>query len=246
MAIPDSAFRYVPELKGKLVQPEDSKMRLSMADFDNIDEKARKDGRPKPWRLTHEECNANRMATLKGRMDQDLWVFGYGTLIWDPSINITELRRGRASGYRRHFCLSQTFDRGSPEHPGLMLGLDAGGPDDFCDAIAMLIPAERVDTESDYLWRREMIAGSYVPTFLSTDTPQGQIQALAFCVDRSNSRYVNIAMPDAARMIAAASGTAGTNTAYLENLVADLNAVGLQDADKQHLLNEVHKAGSQR
>ena len=110
----------------------------------------------------------------------------------------------------------------------------------------MLIPAEHVDTESDYLWRREMIADDYAPTFLSSDTPQGQIQALAFCVDRRNTRYVNMTMPDAARMIAAASGAAGTNTAYLEHLVSDLNAVGLQDADMQRLLDEVHKAGSQR
>ena len=243
MTIPDTAFRYAPELKDKLIQPEDSRMRLSMADFDTIDKKARELGRPAPWRLTHEERNANRKATLAGRMDQDLWVFGYGSLIWDPSINTTELRRARTSGYRRRFCLSQTFDRGSPEHPGLMLGLDAGDADAFCDAIAMLIPAEHVDTESDYLWRREMIAGSYVPTFLTTATPQGEIEALAFCVDRGNPRYVNMAVPDAARMIAAASGAAGTNTAYLENLVSDLNAVGLHDKDMEHLLDEVHKAG---
>ena len=76
MTILDKAFRYVPELKGKLIQPEDSKMRLSMADFNTIDEKAHKLGRPKPWRLTHEEREANRKATLAGRMDRDLWVFG--------------------------------------------------------------------------------------------------------------------------------------------------------------------------
>jgi len=106
-----------------------------------------------------------------------------------------------------------------------------------------LSPADHVDTESDYLWRREMIAGSYVPTFLTTDTPQGRIQALAFCVDRGNPRYVHMAVPEAASMIAAASGAAGTNTAYLENLVSDLNAVGLHDANMQRLLTEVHKAG---
>lgn len=242
MTIFDTAYRYVPELKGKLIQPEDTRMRLSMADFDTIDKKARELGRPAPWRLTHEERNANRKATLAGRMDQDLWVFGYGSLIWDPSINTTELRRARTSGYCRRFCLSQTFDRGSPEHPGLMLGLDLGTEGAFCDAIAMLIPAAHVDSESDYLWRREMIAGSYVPTFLAADTPQGEIQALAFCVDRSNPRYVDMSVPDAARVIASASGAAGTNTAYLENLVSDLDAIGLCDTDMQHLLDEVHDA----
>ena len=72
----------------------------------------------------------------------------------------------------------------------------------------MLIPAEHVDSESDYLWRREKMVGSYDPTFLTTDTPQGEIQALAFCVDRTNPRYVDMAVPDAARVIAAASGAA--------------------------------------
>ncbi len=85
MTIPDSAFRYLPDLLGKVIQPEDSKMRLSMDDLHTFDKNARKQGRPKPWRLSDEDRESNRKKTLEGNMDKDLWVLAYGSLIWDPS-----------------------------------------------------------------------------------------------------------------------------------------------------------------
>jgi cation transport protein ChaC len=242
MTIPDSAFRYLPDLLGKVIQPEDSKMRLSMDDLHTFDKNARKQGRPKPWRLSDEDRESNRKKTLEGHEGKDLWVLAYGSLIWDPSLNTTELRQARVPGRRRHFCYTQTFGRGSPEHPGLTLALDVTKADEHCDAIAMLIPADRVEIETTFLWRREMIAGSYIPKFLNTETPQGDVQSLAFVVDPGNPRYVDLSVEDAACQIAAARGPVGTNTAYLENLVANLNAVGLNDPAMDRLLAAVHEA----
>ena len=230
-------------MKHKFIQPEESRLRLSQADLRQIDEIARKQGRPKPWRLTGRAREASRKETLAGRMDQDLWVLAYGSLIWDPCINMTELRRARVTGHRRHFCLTQTFDRGSPEHPGLMLALDSGNTEAYCDAFVMRIPADQIDTETTYLWRREMFAGTYIPTFLTSETPQGEVESLVFVVDHDNPRCVDLPLADAARQIASASGSAGTNVEYLENLVADLESVGLRDPQTEKLLDMVYAVG---
>ena len=239
MPIPDAAFADTPELKSRIIQPEDSRMRLSVADLDKVDDLARSQGREYPWRLSNEALEASRQETMAGRENKDLWVFGYGSLIWDPGLEAVELRRARTSGYRRRFCLTQTYDRGSMQHPGLMLALDRGDAQDRCDAIVMRIPAEAADTESGYLWRREMIAGSYTPGFIDCETTGGSVEAIAFLVSRDLPRYVDWPLERQAKQIAGASGAAGTNAAYLENLVTDLQAVGIQDRDMEQLLRLV-------
>jgi cation transport protein ChaC len=128
MPIPDMAFSDVPELRGKVTHPENSRMRLSVSKLEKVDDLARSQGRIFPWRLSNEELEAGRQETLTGRLGRDLWVFGYGSLIWDPGLNVVELRRACVMGYRRQFCLTQTFDRGSIDHPGLMLAWISASP----------------------------------------------------------------------------------------------------------------------
>jgi len=240
MSIPDTAFADVPALKDRVTQPEDSRMRLSVADLGRVDDLARSQGRTYPWRLSDDDLENGRRDFLADRMNQDLWVMGYGSLIWDPGINTVEIRRARVTGYHRRFCITQTYDRGSMQHPGLMLALDKGGADALCDAVVMRILADQADTESGYVWRREMIAGSYTPAFVTCATDQGEVDGLVFLIDPSLPRYVDWPLEKQAAQIASASGAAGTNTAYLENLVADLNAVGIHDAEMEKLLQLVH------
>lgn len=243
MPIPPSAFADVPEMQTLVTQPEDCHLRLSVEDLDKVDDLARSQGREYPWRLSNGALEESQRETLAGREGQDLWIFGYGSLIWDPGINAVEIRRARTRGYRRRFCMTQTFDRGSPEHPGLMLALDEADPQHHCDALVMRLPAETADQEAGFVWRREMLVGSYTPKFITCQTATGPVDALAFLVKRDLPRFVDWPLGRQADQIAHASGTVGTNTAYLENLVSKLDAVGIHDADMDALLKLVRAAG---
>lgn len=124
--------------------------------------------------------------------------------------------------------------RGSHERPGLMAALDEGGQ---CDGLVFRIPAQLVDLETEFMWRREMFSGSYRPVFLEVATPQGAVDALVFVMDQSNHRYMPELTADmAARMIAVAEGGLGSNFAYLDSLVQHLDDLDIKDA----AINKLH------
>ena len=111
--------------------------------------------------ISHEEREASRQAFLAGRRkNQSLWVFGYGSLMWNPAIHVVQTARSTLFGYHRAFCLHLVIGRGSPKKPGLMLGLDAGGS---CVGLAHRIAPEHVESETEILWLREMVGTGYVP-----------------------------------------------------------------------------------
>ena len=97
--------------------------------------------------------------------DQDVWVFGYGSLMWNPAFHHVELRPARLHGWHRSFCLWNTFGRGSPEKPGLMLALQPGGA---CAGVALRIAADAVPSELGVLWNREMLTGAYLPRWVGS------------------------------------------------------------------------------
>ena len=101
--------------------------------------------------LSDAELEASRRATLARAPSDDIWVFGYGSLIWNPAFHFVERRLGTIHGWHRRFCLWTTLGRGSPDCPGLMLGLDRGGS---CRGIVLRIAPEDVEVELDVLWRR--------------------------------------------------------------------------------------------
>ena len=209
-------------------------MRLSDQRFAELDAQAEAEGWPPDWRMEHEAREANRHAVLSGRLGQDLWVFAYGSLIWDPAVQVVEYRPGTLAGWRRRFCLRIEGARATRERPGLMAALDEGG---HCDGVAFRIPAALVDRESDYMWRREMFAGAYRPVFQEIATAQGSVEALVFVVEQSNRRYApEISQDDAARMIASAEGDYGPNFDYLDLLVRNLDELGIKD-DAMHQLH---------
>jgi len=226
MLLPPEAFLHVPALAGNVVEPEKSFFRRSrdwLADLDRI---ARESGYPPNWRLSDAEREATRAAVL-ARRGGDLWVFAYGSLMWDPGIHIVEIRTAALSGFHRSFCLKSQMGRGSPENPALMAALDGGGA---CNGLALRIPAEHVDRETEILWQREMLAGSYVPTFVAVETPQGGIEeAVTFVINRQSNRYVQLDMEETARLIATGCGVRGTCLEYLENLAERLELLGLED-----------------
>ena len=131
--------------------------------------------------------------------DHDLWVFGYGSLMWRPGFAYAEARHARLTGWRRCFCIYSVHHRGTPARPGLVLGLDRGGA---CEGIAFRIPAPDVAATLHYLREREQVVSVYrealVPlTLVSTGRPE--VTALAFLVERAHQgdgRYRAQARPD--------------------------------------------------
>jgi glutathione-specific gamma-glutamylcyclotransferase len=240
MLLPPEAFLHVPELADKVIAPERSFFRRSrsgdwLAELDLV---ARANGYPENWRLSDEEREATRAGVL-ARNGKDLWVFAYGSLMWDPGIHIVEIRTATVAGFHRSFCLKSQFGRGSRDKPALMAALDCGGA---CQGLVLRIPAQHVDRETQILWRREMLAGSYVPTFVPVETPQGVIEeAVAFVINRQCDRYVQLGLDETARLIATGAGFRGTCLEYLENLAERLELLGLEDRVIRELRQRVRR-----
>ncbi len=173
------------------------------------------------------------------RAGGDAWVFGYGSLMWNPAIRYAESRIATLHGFHRRFCLWSPVGRGSAAHPGLVLGLARGGS---CKGVAYRIEGRHVDEEFSVLWRREMISDGYIPRWVSLHTAEGALSALTFTINRTCPRYAG-RLPDeeAARAIAEASGALGSNTEYLLSTVDHLDALGIPDrrlhALKRHLVD---------
>lgn len=226
-------FRHTPALLGKVTPPDTSEMRFGQDRFAELEEQAATEGWPADWRMEHDAREANRRQVLSGRLDRDLWVFGYGSLIWDPAVEVAEYRYASLPGWRRRFCMKIEGGRGSFDRPGLMAALDEGG---HCDGVVLRIPGKLVDRETEFMWRREMFAGTYRPAFFDVTTPQGAVEALVFLMDRDNRRYApDIDEVEAARMIAVAEGRLGPNFDYLDSLVRHLEELGIEDADMRRL-----------
>jgi glutathione-specific gamma-glutamylcyclotransferase len=242
MLLPAEAFVHVPELVGLITPPENSRWRMSHETIAAWDEFARSMGMPETWRWTHDERETRRLAALAGRFGGDLWVFAYGGVMWDPGFHAVEIRRARVPGWHRNFSLSVEIGRGTPEHPCLQGGLGVGG---VCDGLAFRIPAAAADRETEILCMRELIGDGYAARFLPAETPQGPIEALAFTSDTASRRYVQLGEAETARIIATASGHAGTNREYLYGIIDKLRQLGISDPATERLARLcAHIAGS--
>ena len=120
MPFPHHVFRHTPALRGLITPPDESELRFGLDRFAELDIQAEKEGWPPGWRMEHDAREANRLGVLEGRMVQDLWVFAYGSLIWDPAVQVEEYRYGTLPGWRRSFCMRLEGGRGSFARPGLM------------------------------------------------------------------------------------------------------------------------------
>lgn len=231
----DDPFAHHPGLRGRIVDPMTSFFRtFQPSDFDAAMEAA---GRPADWRYSDAEREARRQAVLAGRLDADIWVFAYGSLMWDPAFVYAEVRRGRIEGYARRFCLSETYARGTPDAPGLMAGLDHG-PD--CEGLVFRIGAEVADRETEILWRREGLGSAYHPVFAPVTTAHGTVEALAFVADHASPViFPNLTREEQVKLIATGVGVLGSSREYLENIAAQMAALRIEDTDVTGLLEDV-------
>jgi glutathione-specific gamma-glutamylcyclotransferase len=169
---------------------------------------------------------------------QPVWVFAYGSLIWDPDLSYTEAEHALLRGYHRSFCLYSYDYRGTPARPGLVLGLDRGGS---CRGIALRLPRESLAEAIDYIWSREMSGRRvYDPRLLPVQTKGGIRSALAFTVLRTCPDYAGrLSLEEAARMILGGVGRRGPCREYFENTLRHLEQLGLADLPLQHLAKRI-------
>jgi cation transport protein ChaC len=213
-------------LRGKIKPAAESFFRD--LDIGVIDAHAAEAGFPSDWRTPCDERDADRRRRLEGRRDRDLWIFAYGSLMWDPSVEFDEVRHADCPGYERSFCLWDDGGRGSREEPGLMLAIDEG---DRCEGLAFRIPWEKLEHETFVLFRREMLLPVYRPVWLDLDTAAGPIEALGFVANREREDISpGIPLDQQAGMIARASGFLGDNFDYLSQLHERLEFLGVEDA----------------
>jgi cation transport protein ChaC len=158
---------------------------------------------------------------------QDVWLFGYGSLMWNPAMHYAESRPGVVRGWHRSYCLWAHMGRGTPEAPGLMLALDRGG-----SSVGMLFrfPAATARAELLLPWRREMFSGGYMARWVRVDTEDGPVRAATFVANHAFPRYAG-RLDEAviAAHLAVAAGSLGTCVEYLAHTLGVLRAHGQTD-----------------
>lgn len=230
------AFAHHPELQGRIIDPMQSFARsLHIPDLTN---RLRSQGLPVHW--IHDEAarEADRCATLAGRRGADLWVFAYGSLMWDPGFRFDALRRAHVPNYARRFILRDIYGgRGSPEAPGLMAALDHGPG---CDGLLFRIPAEAVEEETMILWRREKIGPAYTAAFVTARHDGGAVEALTFVADhRAELIAPDLTREEQIRCLATGEGFLGSSLDYLRNVCEQCGRLGIEDEEISTLLREV-------
>jgi len=181
--------------------------------------------------LTDAERAASLHAMLAARPEHGdgVWLFAYGSLIWNPTIHYRARRLARAIGWHRSFCLNVRAGRGTPQNPGLMLGLKSGGA---CTGAAFRIEEPLVEQELDLLWRREMVADGYVPRWVTIEDADGQEigAAIAFTINPDGPSYCgDLPEAEVVRRLATARGGLGTGAEYLFNTRDGLRGLGIRD-----------------
>jgi len=170
----------------------------------------------------------------------DLWVFGYGSLMWEPGFAWAERRLARLDGFRRSFCMRSIHHRGTPDEPGLVLALDAQR-DAACSGVAYAVPRETAEETLEYLRARELISSAYLETEQDLALQgAGRVRAVTYVVDPDHVQYCGgLDLDEQARIIARAIGGRGPNTEYLWNTAAHLAELGIEDAELSWLAAKV-------
>lgn len=187
----------------------------------------------KVW--TDEQLTNSFRATLGARptevdLDQGLWVFAYGSLIWNPLLNYDLKAEATIRGYSRRFCLKTVFGRGSPDNPGLVLALDAveNEQDIRTQGRAFHLKPETLEEDLFLLWRREMLAGSYKPLWIKGDVGGEPTWMISFAINRATPRYdVDQTHADTLHMLRNGSGLLGSSLEYFRDTLECFRQEGI-------------------
>jgi cation transport protein ChaC len=179
--------------------------------------------------LTDEEYEITVRDILAQAPPGDVWLFGYGSLLWKPAFEFVESRMATVRGWHRSFCIRVARFRGTRDLPGLMMALDRGGQ---CRGMVFRIRADRAEATLHALFRRELVVNppGTPPRWLTARTEGGPIRALGFVVDRRSPFYSGgLALEDVATVVSRAAGHWGSCAEYLHNTVSHLEALSIHD-----------------
>ena len=169
---------------------------------------------------------------------EDLWVFGYGSLMWNPGFDFVERVSARLIGLHRALCVYSFVHRGTPERPGLVLGLDRGG---MCRGIAFRVPAPLRKKTVASLRAREQVTTVYLETMRRVELEEEarrQVRALCFIVDRSHVQYAGrLTLAECVHHVRQGHGRSGANRDYVLETVQALEALGYRES-ALHLIAE--------
>jgi len=162
--------------------------------------------------------------------ESDLWVFGYGSLIWKPGFEYVDSALAWVHGYHRSLCIFSHVHRGTPERPGLVLGLDRGGS---CQGVAFRVAAQNRAATVAYLRERELVTSVYLEKTVRLRLADGgSVAALAYVVDRGHTQYAGrLPLDDMTRLVAEGVGMNGDNPAYVRNTYEHLLRLDIHDAE---------------
>lgn len=171
---------------------------------------------------------------LSGHPDgEDVFVFGYGSLMWNPAVECVQIETAKVYGWHRRFCLRLMFGRGSVAVPGAMLGLDRGGS---CCGVLLRISASHAFDELVLLWRREMSTFTYQARWVEAVFNGNRVRAITFVVDKSHQRYIgNLPIEQVAQMICTGHGVLGSCRHYFDETLRALIRLGITDVGMQKL-----------
>ncbi len=238
MASPADPFIHHPELRDRIIEP-------TQSFFRDFNARMVFQGYPElHWVLdlmySDSEREALRHQTLDGRQRQDLWVFAYGSLMWDPALEFSSVRRAFAPHHQRRFILKDIYGgRGTRETPGLMAALDVG---EGCEGFAYHIAGDRVDTETQILWRREMFGAAYTAAFVEIQIDGQTVDALTFVADHESDVICpQLTLDEQVRLICTGSGFLGTSHEYLKNILDQFKVLGIVDESSAALFQEVER-----
>ncbi len=167
---------------------------------------------------------------MRWSMDaDDLWVFGYGSLMWRPGFDFEERTLATVRGYRRALCVYSHVHRGTPDRPGLVLGLDRGGS---CKGVAFRVRAEASEATIAYLRAREQVTMVYRESHLGAALADGRrVRTLTYVVDRSHGQYAGALDPaELRRLVGQGVGVSGTNPDYVTATYEHMLELGIDDA----------------
>ena len=176
-----------------------------------------------------------------------LWVFGYGSLLWNPGFPVAERHHGILNDYHRSFCMRSIHHRGTPDHPGLVLALDER-PGSFCEGLVLRAETGTEEATLDYLRDRELVSSAYLEKRLLVNLKDGRtVEAVTYVIDPGHVQYCgDLPLEEQAIAIATAVGGMGPNIEYLLNTAAHLDQLGIPDAELHWLRDRVAQMADNR
>jgi cation transport protein ChaC len=168
-------------------------------------------------------------------LQKPLWIFAYGSLMWNPGFAVRETQPARLHGFHRAFCIYSEHYRGTPQKPGLILGLLAGGS---CRGLAHRLPSGSYDKVRRYLWRREIENdGVYVEEVRTLHLADGRsVPSLVYLADKAHRQFAGkLSLTKSIKLVRQGRGATGSNVDYVRNTVAHLRELGLRDRTLEEL-----------